>query len=190
MTRRWSEEEVEALPDNIRSQIDKPTKPERHRYRKMRRLEQELQIACIEWADQAIFPDYVSESARWLLPPTKMGEFIHHTPNGGGRTRAEGGIFKAMGVRAGYPDISMDLALVNMQLTDQPQFYPGLRIEMKVEDRNLNPSQILRKEMLQRAGYVFHEARSVDEFIAAIYQYLNLGRVIHRSLWDERQTVA
>ncbi len=164
-------------------------KPSGAQQRTRRRLEQELQIAIFDWADLAIFPDYVSERARWLLPPTKIGEFLHHTPNGGARSKAEGGIFKAMGVRPGYPDISFDLALANIEDPQALRFYPGFRCELKVGDGKMTPSQILKAEQLQRAGYIFAEARSLDEFQAALYQYLNLGQVIHRSLWDERQTL-
>lgn len=31
--------------------------------------------------------------------------FVHHSPNGGRRSRSEGGRFKAQGVRAGFPDL-------------------------------------------------------------------------------------
>ena len=33
--------------------------------------------------------------------------FWWHTPNGGGRSKAEAGIFKALGVKAGFPDIGI-----------------------------------------------------------------------------------
>jgi hypothetical protein len=33
------------------------------------------------------------------------GAFYFHCPNGGKRSKAEGGIFKALGVRAGMPDL-------------------------------------------------------------------------------------
>lgn len=53
------------------------------------RPEQQLQIAVVRFLDQAL-----PNSARcW------------HTPNGGWRTKAEAGGFKAMGVRLGMPDL-------------------------------------------------------------------------------------
>jgi hypothetical protein len=39
-----------------------------------------------------------------LALPSK-GAWFAHVPNGGGRTKAEGGILKALGVKAGVPDL-------------------------------------------------------------------------------------
>lgn len=65
---------------------------------KMRRPEQEFQInAVAPYLDAVLDP----ATAMWL-----------HVPNGGARSRVEGGILKAMGLRAGFPDILV-LALVS-----------------------------------------------------------------------------
>lgn len=47
---------------------------------------------------------------------------LTHVPNGGARTPAEGAILKAMGVRAGFPDLILPAAR---------RGYIGLAIEMK-----------------------------------------------------------
>ena len=45
--------------------------------------------------------------ARYLDVALPADAVWWHTPNGGKRTRAEAGKFKAMGVRAGFPDIAI-----------------------------------------------------------------------------------
>lgn len=53
--------------------------------------EQKMQIACA---------DYL----KWLEKLTGKIVF-HHSPNGGLRSRSAGALFKAMGTRAGFPDL-------------------------------------------------------------------------------------
>lgn len=67
----------------------KPTPKKRRRIKN--RPEQALQIAVAGYLDLAL-PD----SAVWW-----------HIPNGGNRSKAEAGLFKAMGVKAGVPDIQI-----------------------------------------------------------------------------------
>lgn len=55
----------------------------------MKRPEENLHRACVQYL-QAALPK------PWL---------VWHTPNGGGRSKAEAGILKAMGVLAGMPDL-------------------------------------------------------------------------------------
>ena len=55
----------------------------------MKRPEQALQIQLVS-------------ALRQLLPKPWL---VVHVPNGGGRSKAEAGIFKAMGVLAGFPDL-------------------------------------------------------------------------------------
>lgn len=55
----------------------------------MKRPEQDLQINLVS-------------ALRRLLPEPWL---VVHVPNGGGRSKAEAGIFKAMGVLAGFPDL-------------------------------------------------------------------------------------
>lgn len=51
--------------------------------------------------EQALHINLVS-TLRLLLPEPWL---VVHVPNGGGRSKAEAGIFKAMGVLAGFPDL-------------------------------------------------------------------------------------
>lgn len=52
----------------------------------------------------------------------RPGEYFYHVPNGLARTKAQGGIFKAQGLRKGWPDYGLDLPVGE---------YHGLRIELK-----------------------------------------------------------
>lgn len=42
---------------------------------------------------------------QWLAVSLPSGWMFWHTPNGGGRSAAEAGILKALGTRAGMPDL-------------------------------------------------------------------------------------
>lgn len=142
----------------------------------MKRPEQELQKAIIQLMDYRTFPKRLWAGSRWLMPPVKIGDYLHHTPNGGGRSPAESGIFKAMGVRAGYPDLSLDIALVS----DAGEFFPGWRCELKAGRGRQTPNQILWQERLERAGHVYVIAASVEEFEAELDRYLSLGKPLYR----------
>lgn len=183
MTRRWQDDDVENLPPNIREQVKRgqapippdlygsgPVKAEKKP--RASRIEQELQIAIVTLADQLAFPQPLYERHRFLMPPVKVGDYLHHTPNGGGRSAAEGGIFKAMGVRAGYPDLTLDLAIVDFTAEI---FWPGWRCELKVGDERPRANQILWIERLERAGFYCTVARSVDEWQHQLLQYLVIG---------------
>jgi hypothetical protein len=65
------------------------------------------QLALFQWIALSGIPEL-----RWL----------HHSPNGGSRNKREGAKFKAMGVRRGYPDLSLNLPC---------RQYHGLFIELK-----------------------------------------------------------
>jgi hypothetical protein len=58
----------------------------------MNRTEQSIQIGIVE-------------GLRYALPP---GWKVHHSPNGGKRTKAEAGIFRAMGTEADRPDLEVN----------------------------------------------------------------------------------
>lgn len=142
----------------------------------MNRPEEKLQRAIIQLADVLTFPEETWKQTRFLMPPAKVGQYLHHTPNGGGRSKAEGGIFKAMGVRAGYPDLSLDIALVNGDL-----FVPGWRCELKAGNGRQTPSQQLWQERLERAGFVYTIATSVDEWQQQLDDYMAFGVPLYRS---------
>ncbi len=74
-----------------------------------------------------------------------------HPPNGGARTKAEAGIFKAMGVRAGVADL---IFLWHDRCG---------AIEIKPPKRYLSPSQKVFRDDCRRLGIDWALVHSVDE---------------------------
>ncbi len=74
-----------------------------------------------------------------------------HPPNGGARSKAEAGIFKAMGVKPGVPDIIV--------------IYRGrvVAIELKSEKGQLSPAQKLMQAQLTAAGSLVYTATRIEE---------------------------
>ena len=95
------------------------------------------QLALMCWCalNFKVYPDL-----RWL----------HHSPNGGYRNKREAGKFKAMGVKAGFPD----LILLIRRGT-----FSGLGIELKIpglrdaKDGGAKPNQLLWAEHLRQNGF-------------------------------------
>lgn len=106
----------------------------------MRRPEQALQRAVIQYLDAVLPQD------AWAF----------HVPNGGGRTKIEGAIFKAMGVRAGIPDLCI--------------VYRGKAhwIEMKAGKGKATDTQIAAHMRLAECGCPVAIARSLDDVIEAL----------------------
>ena len=102
------------------------------------RPEEALQRTVAEYLDLALPKDAV-----WF-----------HVPNGGGRSKAEAGAFKAMGVKAGVPDVYI--------------LHEGksLFIELKPPRRYLSKDQKEMGARLVNAGAVFAVCRSLESVIA------------------------
>ena len=110
----------------------------------MKRPEEALHMAVARFLDVALPSDAV-----WW-----------HTPNGGKRTRAEAGKFKAMGVRAGFPDIAI---LWRGKL---------LVVELKAPGKSparLSPPQRELAGRLTRAGAHWRCINSLDPLVTALY---------------------
>lgn len=101
----------------------------------MKRPEQELQKATATLLDTVLPGDAV-----WF-----------HSPNGGRRSKAEAGIFKAMGVKAGVPDI---VIVWNRQV---------YMIELKGPKGSLSDAQKALHPRLRDAGAFVQVAASLDE---------------------------
>ena len=99
---------------------------------------------------------------------------MHHVPNGGYRSKAEAGRFKAMGVKPGVPDIFLPTAR---------RGFHGLYIEMKAEDGRVSKDQKEWLTELSSDGYACFVCYNADEAIKTIMWYI---RKEHGS--DERKT--
>ena len=117
--------------------------------------EEEEQQAVFEWAEY-----YIGQ-----YPELRR---LHHVPNGGYRSKAEAGRFKAMGVKAGVPDICLPVP---------HRGYHGLYIEMKAKDGKLSEKQIEWLRDLSADGYFCRVCYGADEAIAAITWYVQKERV-------------
>ena len=88
--------------------------------------------------------------ARYLDLALPADAVWFHPPNGGARSKAEAGIFKAMGVKAGVPDLII--------------VYRGrvVAIELKSEHGRLSPAQKAMHERLTRAGALVYTATRIE----------------------------
>lgn len=95
-------------------------------------------------------------------------EHAFHPPNGGKRSKAEAGLFKAQGVKAGVQDIFID----------QPRgAYHGLRIELKAtppHDAAVTDTQKGWALRSNAAGYHAVICKGFDAAVAATISYLRL----------------
>lgn len=116
----------------------------------MKRIEQEEQMKVIEWA-------------QWQKGRFPCLELLFHIPNGGGRTKAEGGILKAMGVKKGIPDLFLPCARGG---------YNGLFIEMKAEGGTVSREQGEIMAQLRSEGYSAEVCVGASTAISVIEKYL------------------
>ncbi|MFA5651493.1 MAG: VRR-NUC domain-containing protein [Proteiniphilum sp.] len=116
----------------------------------MRHIEDSLQQACVTWFDLQ-FPH--------------LSRLLHHSPNGGKRNAREAARFKAMGTRAGFPDLVF--------------LYPAhghhaLLIEMKTtrSGSRQTANQKEYQRIVEKYGYKYIVCRTFFEFQKVIINYL------------------
>jgi hypothetical protein len=80
-----------------------------------------------------------------------------HVPSGGYRTKAEAGIFRAMGGRAGVPDLII--------WTDRGHSFG---VELKAGKGTESDAQVLWRSTLESLGHRVYVAWSVDEVEAVL----------------------
>ncbi len=115
----------------------------------MRHIEDNLQIACVRW---------------FSCQHPNLERLLHHSPNGGFRNAREAGRFKAMGTRAGFPDLVLMLPRGG---------FGSLCIEMKSPTGTLSTAQKEWQRQAEYAGNKYTVCRSIDEFTQIINRYLN-----------------
>ena len=95
--------------------------------------------------------------ADYLTKTEKLDGFMwFHTPNGGHRTQANGGLLKAMGMKAGIPDICI--------IKGGKSHW----IEIKTRTGRASPVQSEMSKQLIEAGCVYAICRSLDEVVVAL----------------------
>lgn len=122
---------------------------------RVNRVEQQTQIALLQWAE------LVQVGAH------PLAEWLHHSPNGGARSKAEAGIFKAMGVKAGWPDLVLPIATSK---------YSHGYWELKAGPlEKPSEKQIERHAMLRAAGAYVGVGWQWDQVAREMLRYLELG---------------
>ena len=93
-------------------------------------------------------------------------DLLYHTPNGGYRSKAEAGRFKAEGVKAGVPDISLPVARGE---------WHGLYIELKRKrGGKVSEQQKTWIDSLAEQGYCVHICKGWEAAVKAILDYLTV----------------
>ena len=109
----------------------------------------------------------------WLRTVRYQGQplaaYAFHCPNGGYRQYREAVRLKAMGVKAGIPDVAMMIPAKG---------FHGLFIELKSEAGKLSAEQKEVCEMLVEQGYFVRMARSWHEAARIICDYLDLPATV------------
>lgn len=94
-----------------------------------------------------------------------LSDIIHHSPNGGKRSISEASRFKAMGTKAGFPDLFLPIA-------KEP--FHGLFIEMKTSKGTVLASQAEYHPGLIEEGYRVEVCYSAAGAINLIKSYLGI----------------
>ena len=109
----------------------------------------------------------------WLqLQHPSVFDIAYHTPNGGHRSKSEGGRLKGQGVKAGVPDVCIALAKGG---------YFGLYIEFKAtppHDSAVSSSQYDWLINLEKNGYKTVVCKGLDSLMAEVEAYLKLPDTI------------
>ena len=127
----------------------------------MQHIEDNEQIILFQWAQlqSGKFPEL---------------EMLYHIPNGGKRSKAEASRFKAMGVKAGVPDLCLPVPRGE---------YHGLYIELKAASGRTSAKQNEWLEWLSSNGYKTAVCYGWEQAAVAIKSYLIQKEI--RGLYDD-----
>ncbi|WP_336040670.1 VRR-NUC domain-containing protein [Acinetobacter calcoaceticus] len=132
----------------------KPSKEEqKRRMLGLEPSEDEMQMAIMDWL----------KLQRWKNGT--LADYIHHSPNGGKRSKSEASKFKKMGTKAGFPDFFLPIAMGP---------FNGLFIELKISTGTVSVSQKAYMPLLMDEGYRVEVCYSIQGVINLIKSYLEL----------------
>ena len=160
---RITVDDLDGLKPSIRRQVeamleeshDRPVNCAPEKKRIVNRPEEDAGRMLVQWIDLQVLPNGL-----------KPGLFFYHVPNGLARTATEGGIFKAQGLRKGWPDYCLDLPLGG---------YHGMRLELKAENGSKPTSEQLDiLARLESVGFKCGVAWGFDDAKRQFEQYLDL----------------
>ncbi len=92
--------------------------------------------------------------------------FLHHSPNGGKRDGFTGAQMKALGVKAGFPDLMLPVRSGKC---------PGLVIEMKAENGRVSPEQATWLDHFTAQAWATAVARSAEQARTILCNYLGVA---------------
>lgn len=125
-------------------------------YGNLKRGEDTEQMGVIDWAN-------------WNLQRFPELKMLYHVPNGGKRNPKEAARFKAMGVKAGVPDLCLPVPMNG---------YAGLYIEMKYGSNRTTAAQKEWIKNLKEYGYKATVCYGGAEATAELEAYLQGSRTI------------
>lgn len=120
------------------------------------------QIHVMQWAEITANRGGAFEKLRLLF----------HIPNGGARSKAEGAIFKAMGVKSGVPDLFLPVPMELVRDDGYSAISSGLFIEMKAHGGRVQPNQKCWLNDLVDSGYCCCVCYGEEEAEKALEDYL------------------
>lgn len=104
---------------------------------------------------------------------------MYHVSNGGKRSKSEAARFRAMGVKAGVPDIFLPVGIQKLDSVDRGQYtiirikYNGLYIELKRQrGGTVSAAQKQWISDLRTAGYAVEVCKGWEAAAAVITDYL------------------
>ena len=127
--------------------------------------ESQIQSAVIAWFKVACKGLHVTDE-RLLYHIRNQGS------TGSRRGHIHGAIYKGMGLRAGVPDLFLAVARCKQTVA-----YYGLFIEMKTDGGRLSDAQREMHPLLRSEGYMVVVAKSFDEAVNFIVDYLGGARM-------------
>ncbi len=92
---------------------------------------------------------------------------VNHTANEGKRTYYQGNLLKKMGLKKGFPDVS---------ILEPRGKYHGFYIEMKRKGNKPTKEQLEWLKNLKSRGYATAICYSADDAINLITKYMSLGK--------------
>lgn len=119
-------------------------------YGNLKRGEDTEQMGVIDWAE-------------WNAKRFPALKLLHHIPNGGKRNAAEAARFKAMGVKAGVPDLFLPVPMNG---------YAGLYIEMKYDKNKPTEKQKEWIKALKGNGYKVEVCWSGEAAVKELEAYV------------------
>lgn len=125
-------------------------------YKNLKRGEDTEQMGVIDWAT-------------WNINRFPELKLLFHVPNGGKRNAAEAARFKAMGVKAGAPDLCLPVPRAG---------YAGLYIEMKYGKNTVTGNQKEWIKDLRQQGYKVTVCYGGEAATKELETYLQSARTI------------